>query len=113
MDKNAKPYSLDHFIHASGWRSLAHIYSPRAKGCHSLDREALFAGLPLGLDPAGAMVLGAASRAWVQIHRGHSQQLDSLHRRRLRAGHRWNLIFADHADHAPGMDFDSVFLERD
>src|SRR5579864_2836945 len=113
MDKNAKPYSLDHLIHTARWRSLAYVYSERAKGRYSLDRKHLCSGWAPGFDPAGAVVLGAALRAWIQVHGRRSQQLDSLHRRRIRARHRRHFLPADHAHHAAGMDLYPLVLERD
>ena len=62
--------------------------------------------------PAGALVLGAALRARLQVHGGRAQQLDPLDRRRLRARHRRHFVPADHADHAAGLDFDPLLLDR-
>jgi NADH-quinone oxidoreductase subunit M len=55
-----------------------------------------------GLAAAGAVVLGAALRARLQVRRGRAQQLDSLDRRGLRPRHRRHFVPADHADHAAG-----------
>ena len=62
--------------------------------------------------PAGALVLGPALRARLQVHGGHAQQLDPFHRRRLRPRHRRHFLSADHADHAAGMDFDPLLVDR-
>ena len=70
------------------------------------------AGRPAGFHPAGAVVLGAALRTRLQVHGGRAQQLDSLDRRRLRPRHRRHFLPADHADHAAGLDFDPVFVDR-
>jgi hypothetical protein len=61
MDKNAKPYSLDHLIHAARRRSLAPVCSEGAKGRYSLDREHFCFGRPFSLDPVGAVVLGTSA----------------------------------------------------
>ena len=68
---------------------------------------------PSGFAAAGADVLGAALRARLQVHRGRAEQLDSLDRRGLRAGHRRHFVPADHAHHAAGMDLDSLVVDRD
>ena len=63
--------------------------------------------------PAGALVLGAALRARLQVHGGRAQQLDPFDRRRLRPRHRRHFLPADHADHAAGLDFDPLLVDRD
>ena len=48
----------------------------------------------------------------LQVHRRHAQQLDSLDRRGLRDRHRRHFFPAHHADHAAGLDLDSLFVDR-